>query len=194
MRSQRRRTARHRELFAAKPSSSRSSWLFLIDRAWILARWARNCHRPAAAVVAPIGDRSRTFARAGTAMVACAEILEHRSIYKNTRGRHSRAPPRSFGEDHGQRRHRFGRFREEIRDRKGDALHPLGEERRARPHQLDLRAEPAHRRAQALGAARRPRRVHEPRGLAHLERLLRLRNSAGQDARARSGNCSKRPS
>ena len=38
------------------------------------------------------------------------------------------------------------------------------------------------------------RRVHEPRGVAHLERLLRLRDSAGQDARRRSGSCSKRPS
>ena len=45
-----------------------------------------------------------------------------------------------------------------------------------------LRPEPAHRGTQAVGAARRPRRVHEPRGLAHLERLLRLRDPAGQDA------------
>src|SRR5689334_14799396 len=76
--------------------------------------------------------------------------------------------------EYGQRRHRFRRFREKIRRRKRDALHPLGEERRARPHQLDLRAEPEHRGAQAVAAARRPRCVHEPRGLAHLERLLRL--------------------
>ncbi len=84
--------------------------------------------------------------------------------------------------EHGQRRHRFRRFREKIRFRKRDALHPLGDERRARPHQLNLRAKPEHRRAQALGATRRPRRVHEPRGLAHLERLLRLRDSTRQNA------------
>ena len=84
--------------------------------------------------------------------------------------------------DHGQGRHRFRRSCEEIRRREGDALHPLGQERRPRHHQLDLRAEPAHRRAEALGAPRRPRRVHEPRGLTHLQRLLRLRDPARQDA------------
>ena len=41
-----------------------------------------------------------------------------------------------------------------------------------------------HRRAEAVGAARRRRRLHQPRGLAHLERLLRLRDPAGQEARA----------
>ena len=39
-----------------------------------------------------------------------------------------------------------------------------------------LRRQPAHRGAQAVGAARRPRRVSQPRSLAHLERLLRVRD------------------
>ncbi len=47
-----------------------------------------------------------------------------------------------------------------------------------------LRAEPAHGRAEALGAPRRQGRLHQPRRLAHLQRLLRLRDRAGQEARA----------
>ena len=35
-------------------------------------------------------------------------------------------------------------------------------------------------------------RLHQSRRLAHLERLLRLRNSAGQEARRRSASCSRR--
>ena len=57
-------------------------------------------------------------------------------------------------------------------------------ERRSRHHQRALRAQPAHRRAEALGAARRLRRLHQSRGVAHLQRLLRLRDPAGQEARA----------
>ena len=49
---------------------------------------------------------------------------------------------------------------------------------------LVVRAEPAHGRAQALGAARRESRVPQPRRLAHVERLLRLRDPAGRRARA----------
>ena len=41
--------------------------------------------------------------------------------------------------------------------------------------------QPAHRRAEALGAARRQRGVPQSRRLAHLERLLRDGNSAGQE-------------
>ena len=56
--------------------------------------------------------------------------------------------------------------------------------RRSRHHQRPLRAQSAHRRAQALGAARRLRRLHQSRGVPHLQRLLRLRDPAGQEARA----------
>jgi len=41
-----------------------------------------------------------------------------------------------------------------------------------------------HRRPPSRGAAQRRRRLHQSRGLAHLERLLRLRNPAGGKARA----------
>ena len=80
--------------------------------------------------------------------------------------------------------HRLGRLREEVRHREGNALYALGARRGARHHQLVLRREPAHGRAQALGAARRQGRLPQPRRLAHLERLLRVRDPAGQEPRA----------
>ena len=41
-----------------------------------------------------------------------------------------------------------------------------------------------HRRAEAVGTPRRPRRVHQPRSVADVERLLRLRDPAGKGAGA----------
>ena len=79
---------------------------------------------------------------------------------------------------------RFRRSRQEIRDREGHALSALGARRGARRHRRAIRAEPAHGRTQALAAARRQRRLHQPRRLAHLERLLCLRDPARQEARA----------
>ena len=52
--------------------------------------------------------------------------------------------------------------------------------------------QPAHGRAEAVGAARRPRRLHQPRSLAHLERLLRLRDPAGGKSSRRSASCSRK--
>jgi hypothetical protein len=49
-----------------------------------------------------------------------------------------------------------------------------------------------HRRAQALGAPRRQLRVHQSRGLAHLQRLLRLRDPARARSSRRSASCSRR--
>ena len=49
-----------------------------------------------------------------------------------------------------------------------------------------------HGRAEALGAPRRQRRVPQPRGVAHLERLLCDGDSAGQEPSARSGSSTRR--
>ncbi len=46
-------------------------------------------------------------------------------------------------------------------------------------HRRALGARPADRRAQAVGAPRRRRRLHQPRGLAHVQRLLRGEIPAG---------------
>ena len=72
----------------------------------------------------------------------------------------------------------------EVRHREGLPLHPVGRRRGTGHHRRPLRARPAHGRAQAVGAARRPRRVHQPRGHPHLERLLRLRDPGRRQARA----------
>src|SRR5262245_34119654 len=72
----------------------------------------------------------------------------------------------------------------QIQDREGFALSALRARRGARRHQRAIRAQPAHGRAQAMGAQGRQGRGHQPRGLAHVERLLRLRDRAGQGARA----------
>ena len=51
---------------------------------------------------------------------------------------------------------------------------------------------PSHRRAEALGAARRTRRLHQPRRLAHVQRLLRLRDSRQAESWRRSASCSRK--
>ena len=50
----------------------------------------------------------------------------------------------------------------------------------------------AHLRAQALAAPRRTRRLHQSRRLAHLERLLCLRDPARQVAQRPSASSSRR--
>src|SRR6478735_3046214 len=84
----------------------------------------------------------------------------------------------------GQGRDRLAGARGQIQDRKGFALSALRTRRGARHHQRAIRAKPAHRRIEAVGAQGRQGRVHQPRGLAHLQRLLRLRDRAGTQARA----------
>ena len=93
---------------------------------------------------------------------------------------------------HGQDRRRLGRAGEEIRDREGDALHPLGARRGPRHHRRALRGEPAHRRAEAVGAARRRAastsitRPRAPRTTATCARFRPARRSS------RSASCSRR--
>ena len=81
-------------------------------------------------------------------------------------------------------RHRLGRTREEVRDRKGDALHALGARRGPRHHRRPLRPEPPDGRAEGLAEPGRARRLHQPRGVADLKRLLRLRDPGGRQAGA----------
>ncbi len=83
-------------------------------------------------------------------------------------------------------RPRLGRPGEEIRNGKGDALHPLDQGRGPRHHPRALCAQPAHGRPEALGAARRQRGVRQSRRLAHLQRQLRDGDPARQEARAAS--------
>jgi hypothetical protein len=52
--------------------------------------------------------------------------------------------------------------------------------------------EPAHGRVEALGPPRRQGHLHQPRGVAHIERLLRLRDPAGQASSPRSASSSRR--
>src|SRR5262249_5993074 len=85
---------------------------------------------------------------------------------------------------HGQGRDRLAGTGGQIQDREGFALSALRARGRARHHQRAIRAESAHRRIEALGAQERQRRVHQPRSLAHLQRLLRLRDRAGPETRA----------
>src|SRR6266850_2373227 len=79
---------------------------------------------------------------------------------------------------------RPGRIRKEVCDRKRHAVRALGAKRRAGHHRRALRCEPAHRRAEALGTAGRIRRLSQSRRLADFERLLRVRNPGGGEARA----------
>ncbi|CAA9217739.1 MAG: hypothetical protein AVDCRST_MAG54-415, partial [uncultured Actinomycetospora sp.] len=84
----------------------------------------------------------------------------------------------------GQGRARQRQPRGEVRHREGLALHPLGGRRGPGHHRRPLRPRPAHGRAQAVGAAGWAWRLHQPRGDPHLQRLLRLRDPRGRQARA----------
>ena len=103
-----------------------------------------------------------------------------------SRERQRRREPdqQASGKHHGEGRNRLRRHGEEIRRREGNAVHPVGARGGAGDHQLVLRAGSAHGRAQAVAAARRARRLPESRCLAHLERLLRLRDCTRQGARS----------
>ena len=84
------------------------------------------------------------------------------------------------GEPNGQERRRFRRPCQQIQDREGNAVYPLGEGRRPRYPSVHLCAQSSHRRAQAVGPPRRQRRLSQSRRLTHLQRLPRDGNSAGQ--------------
>ena len=114
-------------------------------------------------------------------IAACRRPLIHRSKAKT-----------DLEDIRGQGRDRLAGARGQIQDREGFALSALRARRGARHHQRAIRAEPAHRRVEAVGAQERQGRVHQPRGLAHLQRLLRLRDRAGQASSSRSTICSKR--
>src|SRR6516165_9524470 len=68
---------------------------------------------------------------------------------------------------------RLRRAGQQVQDREGNTVYPLGQGRRARYRPVILCTQSAHGGAQAVGASRRQRRVSEPRRLAHIERLLR---------------------
>src|SRR5439155_20667936 len=71
-----------------------------------------------------------------------------------------------------------------IRHRKRNALFPLGAQRGSGNHRRALCSEPAYGRAETVGKARRSGRLPQPRRLSDLERLLRVRNSRREEARA----------
>src|SRR5271169_928257 len=144
-------------------SSSATIW---ISR----SKWAILCYWPAS--ILRCGRRSVT-----PSTCACGR----RNAWR-LRSRWLREQPlkNQEGVPYGQECRRFRGTGKQVQDREGNAVYPLGEGRRPRHYPVVLCAEPAHRRAETLGAPRRQRRVPQSRRLAHLERLLRDGNPAGQ--------------
>ena len=74
---------------------------------------------------------------------------------------------------------------DKFRTEKDFGLPALRAQRRARHHRRPLRAKPAHGRIETVAAPRHRRqgRLHQSRGVALFQRLLRLRNRARPKAR-----------